>query len=177
MEKKKLTPKQELFCKEYIIDLNATRAAIASGYSKKTANRIGPENLSKLVIQEYIKELNKKREQRTEITGDMVIKELAKLAFSDVQNLYNEDGGLKSVPELSPEAAATISSFKATREYQGKDEEGNAEYATIEEYKRYDKTKSLELLGRHFGLFNDKLKVEGEFNLTNFVKTLHDERS
>ncbi len=172
MDKKKLTPKQELFCKEYIIDLNATRAAIASGYSKKTANRIGPENLSKLVIQEYIKELNKKREQRTEITGDMVIKELAKTAFMQEADFYDDDGAVKKLSELTDEQKAGLSSYGYKSIHIG-----DGEYVEVPVFKAQDKTKSLELLGRHFGLFNDKLKVEGEFNLTNFVKTLHDERS
>ena len=74
-----LTEKQKKFCEEYIIDFNATQACVRSGYSEKTANRIGTENLSKLVIQSYIQELIKKREQRTEITADMVVKELAKV--------------------------------------------------------------------------------------------------
>jgi len=168
---KKLTPKQELFCKEYIIDFNATRAAKEAGYSAKTASVIANENLTKPYIQEYIKNLTKKREERLEINGDMVIQELAKMAFADIRDLY--DGERLLLPhELGDKAASTISSFKTRRE--GDPEEG---FYEVEEYKRYNKEKTLELLGRHFGLFNDKLKVEGEFNLSALVKTLHDERS
>ena len=74
--KKTLTPKQKRFCEEYIIDLNATQAAIRAGYSKKTAKEIGYENLTKLHVQDYIKELNSERQERTRITADQVLTEL-----------------------------------------------------------------------------------------------------
>lgn len=71
---KKLTDKQELFCKEYLIDLNATQAAIRAGYSKKTAQEIGSENLSKPMIQERISELQDSRNERLQIDADWVLK-------------------------------------------------------------------------------------------------------
>jgi len=173
--KKKLTPKQEkqykTFAQEYIISFNGTDSAIKAGYAVKSARVTASKLLTQDNIQELIKYYMKKRENRTEITGDMVVKELAKLAFSDVRNLYDNER-LLLPHELDDQTASTISSFKTRRE--GDKEEG---FYEMEEYKRYDKTKALEMLGRHFGIFNDKLKVEGEFNLTNFVKTLHDERS
>ena len=82
MSMAKLTDKQKIFCKEYIIDFNATRAAIAANYSKKTACKIGSENLQKLDIQKEIKRLMESRNERTEITADRVVKELAKFAFN-----------------------------------------------------------------------------------------------
>lgn len=69
-----LTAKQEMFCKEYLVDLNATQAAIRAGYSKKTANVIGPENLAKPCISQYIQELMNKRSERVEISSDWVLK-------------------------------------------------------------------------------------------------------
>ena len=80
-----LTEKQKRFCEEYLIDLNATQAAIRAGYSKKTANRIAAENLSKLDIQNYLKELMQERSERTGITADTVLEELKKIALSDVE--------------------------------------------------------------------------------------------
>lgn len=85
MAKKNFTDKQNLFCKYYIIDFHVTKAAEKAGYSKKTAYSIGSELLKKPEIQDRLKELMKKREERTEITADRVVKELAKFAF-------NEDG-------------------------------------------------------------------------------------
>lgn len=83
----KLTDKQKFFCKEYIKDFNATRAAKASGYSEKTAGRIGGDNVQKVEIQKEIKRLMQKRIERTEISADRVVKELAKIGFSDEFNI------------------------------------------------------------------------------------------
>ncbi|MBX0289709.1 terminase small subunit [Hymenobacter sp. HSC-4F20] len=79
----KLNLKQQRFCEEYIIDLNATRAAKEAGYSARTAYSIGNENLSKPEIQEYIQQLVKERSQRTEITADMVLKRFWEIATVD----------------------------------------------------------------------------------------------
>lgn len=160
----------ERFCHEYIIDLNASQACIRAGYSKKTSGEMGYENLKKPQIQERIKELLKERESRTEITADMVIQELGKLAFSDIRKLY--DGERLLLPhELDDTTASTISSFKTRRE--GDAEEG---FYEVEEYKRYSKDKSLELLGRHFGLFDDRLKIEGTLDLAGIAKARHDRK-
>ena len=118
----KLTAKQERFCTEYIIDLNATQAAIRAGYSVKTANRIASENLSKPDIQKKIQKLQQDRATRTEITQDRVLKELAGIGFAPI----------------------TKGKIKAA-----------------------DKTKALELLGRHLGMFTDKLQVEGDIKTIN----------
>ena len=83
----KLTDKQKQFCKEYIIDFNATRAAEAAGYKPKAARQQGSENLSKPYIQEEIARLMKARNERTEISADKVINELAKIGFSSEFNI------------------------------------------------------------------------------------------
>lgn len=75
-----LTEKQKRFIDEYLIDLNATAAAIRAGYSEKTANEIGSQNLVKLSIQKAIAERLKERQQRTEITQDYVLRNLKKIA-------------------------------------------------------------------------------------------------
>jgi len=74
MSKSKLTAKQKQFCKEYLIDLNATQAAIRAGYSKKTARTIAAQNLAKLNIAEYVQELMNKRSEKVEISSDWVLK-------------------------------------------------------------------------------------------------------
>jgi phage terminase small subunit len=76
MSKKKLTAKQELFCKEYLVDLNATQAAIRAGYSEKTAHAIGQENLRKPTIQEYIKKHTEKRAQKVNLTVENVLQDI-----------------------------------------------------------------------------------------------------
>lgn len=81
----KLTEKQRRFCEEYLIDLNATQAALRAGYSQRTAYSIGDENLKKPEIQNYLKGLMNKRSERTGVTADTVLKELEKIALADVE--------------------------------------------------------------------------------------------
>lgn len=82
-------PKQRRFVEEYLVDLNATQAAIRAGYSRKTAASIGEENLRKPEIQAAIKAAMTARQERTEITQDRVIAELAKIAFGDSRNVMS----------------------------------------------------------------------------------------
>lgn len=81
-----LTPKQERFVQEYIVDLNATQAAIRAGYSAKTADRIGPELLGKTCVSEAIQKAMKKREKRTEVTQDYVIAKLREIVEKDASD-------------------------------------------------------------------------------------------
>jgi len=161
-----MTPKQKRFCEEYLIDLNATQSAIRAGYSKKTADRIGTELLGKTCVSSYLSELIKAQQERTEVTADMVIKELAKTAFSDIRKLYRADGSLLSIQELDIDTAASISSFKLKKEVVGE-----SEIVYTSEYKRFDKIKALELLGKHFNLFSDTVNtINHQTNNTLEVK-------
>ena len=92
-----MTKKQKTFCDEYLIDLNATQAAIRAGYSSKTADRIGPELLGKTCIQENIAKAMAERSKRTGISQDRVIQELARIAFVNPQNVINpKDASVKA---------------------------------------------------------------------------------
>lgn len=81
----KLTPKQELFCKEYLVDLNGAQAAIRAGYSEKTAKQIAAENLTKPYLQEYLSKLIKERSNRVEIDADYVIRGIKELTERCIQ--------------------------------------------------------------------------------------------
>lgn len=81
----KLTNKQKRFCEEYLIDLNATQAAIRAGYSSRTSDRIANQNLRKLEVQQYLQELMQRRSERTGVTADTVLSELARIAAADVE--------------------------------------------------------------------------------------------
>ena len=84
---RKLSPKQERFVHEYLVDLNALQAAIRAGYSKDTAGAIGHENLKKPEIQAAIAKARQEQQERTQITADSVVKELAQVAFADARDL------------------------------------------------------------------------------------------
>jgi len=104
----KLTDKQEQFCQEYLIDLNATQAAIRAGYSENTASETGYENLRKPQIAGRIAELKAERQERVQITQDRVLLEYSRLAFLDVRKLYDENGRLLPITELDDDTAAAI---------------------------------------------------------------------
>ena len=97
----KLTAKQKAFVDEYLIDLNATQAAIRAGYSKKTARQIGEKNLSRPYIQAALEKRMKARQKRTEITQDQVITELAKIAFANGADYAQVVERKRRVPVLS----------------------------------------------------------------------------
>ena len=111
-----LTEKQRRFVAEYLVDLNATQAAIRAGYSSKTAHSVGHENLRKPEISAAVQEAMKAREQRTEITQDRVLQELARIAFFDLRKLYREDGSMKSPDEWDDDTAAAMSGLDIQEE-------------------------------------------------------------
>ena len=153
----KLTPKQELFIKEYLVDLNATQAAIRATYSPKTARQIATEMLSKPYIQDAIQAAMDNRSKKTEITADRVLKEIARLAFLDIREAFNENGQLLPITEMPENVARAIAGL----EYEsiGKGEESIGRTAKI---RLIDKKGSLELLGKHLKLFTDKVEHTGK---------------
>lgn len=106
-----MTPKQERFVQEYLVDLNATQAAIRAGYSAKTAGQVGAENLKKPEIQEAIQAGRARLAARVEITQERVLAEYAKIAFFDPRDVFTEQGAIKPISEWPPGAAAAISAF------------------------------------------------------------------
>ena len=158
----KLTPKQKLFCKYYLISLNATDAAKKAGYSKKTANRIGTENLSKPVVREYLESQMKKREEKLEITADKVIAEIAKLAFANTTDILEITDHGVVIKDLTKLDTSCISSAEEVF-----DKEGMRLGVKI---KLHDKTKNLELLGRHLGLFKDKIEHSFDEKIENWLR-------
>ena len=149
-----MTKKQKRFVEEYLIDLNATQAAIRAGYSPKAAYSIGSENLRKPEIRACIEKAMAERSKRTGINQDRIIIELAKIGLLNPKNLINFDEATVK-EEATEEDLAAISSIRVKR-FPTKDGEG-----VEREGKMYDKTKALELLGRHFGMFKDKVEVSG----------------
>lgn len=177
----KLTPKQERFVQEYLVDLNGTQAAIRAGYSVRTANEQAARLLAKVSIHSAVAAAMKSREQRTHITQDRVLQELARIAFFDLRKLYREDGSLKAMHELDDDAAAVLSGVDVV------ETKGNAEFGGedgvrhIPEYvkkaKVFDKTSALTLAMRHLGMLNDKIQAEinGELIMKKSAADLSDE--
>lgn len=150
----KLTMKQKRFVEEYLVDLNATQAAIRAGYSVQTANEQGSQNLAKLSIQSAIAIKMAERSRRTGINQDRVIMELAKIAFLNPTDVIDMDEATVK-GEANRDDTACIASVKVKII---PTEDGNI---TEREVKTYDKIKALELLGKHLGMFTDRVEVTG----------------
>lgn len=147
-----LTDKQERFVEEYLIDLNATQAAIRAGYSENTAYSIGHENLSKPEIQEAIQKRLERLSQKTEITAERVLREYAKLAFLDIRKAFDDKGNLKDISELDDDTAAAVAGleFEDVFDGFGRDRE---KVGILRKVKLSDKKGALDSLAKHLGLF------------------------
>lgn len=104
----RLTGKQRLFCKEYVLDLNATQAAIRAGYSVKGSRTEGSRLLANANIVEYVEALRSDLAYATGITKHKVLMEHKKIAFTDVSSLYTSWGKLKPLEELTPDQKAIV---------------------------------------------------------------------
>lgn len=158
-----LTNKQQAFVEEYLVDLNATQAAIRAGYSEHTAKDIGCENLAKPNIQDAIQILMDERSKRTAITADKVLQEIAKLGFSNMQDYMRiDDQGLASIDltMLTREQAAAITEITVSTR---KDKTGDEDTSEVEnvKLKLADKGVNLERLGKHLKLFTDRQELTG----------------
>jgi phage terminase small subunit len=146
-----LTARQQLFVKEYLVDLCATRAAIRAGYSEHTANEQGSQILAKLNIQTAIAEAAAERDRRVEIDQDFVLLELFGLANQDVAAIFDENGALFDVHSMPVAARRAIASLEVVETYTG---EGDARRLTgyLRKVKFWDKSKALHLLAQHKAL-------------------------
>lgn len=154
-----LTPKQQLFCDEYLIDLNATQAAIRAGYSARTASSIGEENLRKPEILACLQERKKERHERTKINADYVLQRLAQIDEMDVADILNDDGSLRPVKEWPKVWRQYVSGFEISELFDGKGDERQM-VGVLKKIKWPDKLKNLELLGKHshVGAFSEQVK-------------------
>lgn len=151
----KLNAKQRRFVEEYLIDLNATQAAIRAGYKR---SEYTDTNAAKLLentsVAEAIEKAMAERSKRTGISQDRVLEEIAKLAFVNAADVIDMDS-VTVLPGVAREDLACIKSVKVKRTTKGKNviEEREVQF--------YDKKASLELLGRHLGMFKDKVELSG----------------
>lgn len=147
----KLTLKQQRFVDEYLIDLNATQAAIRAGYSVKTAKEQGSQNLTKLNIQQAIAEKMAERSKRTGVNQDRIVLELAKIALVKMTDIVDSYGKIKDTATDDDLACIESIKYKSSESDTGSSEEREVRIAS--------KLKALELLGKHLGMWNDRLDV------------------
>lgn len=149
---RKLTDKQKKFVEEYLIDLNATQSAIRAGYSPKTANEQGARLLANVSIQEAISKAMAERSRRTGINQDRIVQELARIAFVKITDVVDSDGEINT--NASDDDLACIESYKV------EDSDSVNGSSSKREVKLASKIKALELLGKHVGMWNDKIQVD-----------------
>lgn len=149
-----LTAKQKRFIQEYLIDLNATQAAIRAGYSPDSAKEIASENLTKPNIRDAVDKAMAERSRRTGINQDRVLLELAKVAFLNPTDVIDMDKAtIKGDSNRDDTAAIASVKVKTIPTENG---------SIVErEVKTYDKLRALELLGKHIGMFKDKIELSG----------------
>lgn len=162
-DKGALTPRQSAFVAEYLVDLNATQAAIRAGYSAKGADVTGSKLLVIPKVAAAVAEAKAARAEKTGITQERVLAELELLAFSDIDHYVIEDDGRVTLAEGAPPAAKrAIASIKRKRR-EWSDGKGDGHTVEIDiELKFWDKPGNLKLAGRHVGLFPDRVEVTGK---------------
>ena len=163
----KLTPKQARFVEEYLIDLNATQAAIRAGYSQKTARQAGAENMTKPVVANALAAAQAARSERTEIDADYVLNRLAEIDQMDVLDIMNDDMSLKPVSGWPKVWRRYLSGFDVAEMFEGRGED-RAMVGLLKKIKWPDKVKNLELIGKHVSVqaFKEQVEHKGGINLT-----------
>lgn len=148
----KLEGRKLIFAQEYLIDFNGAQAAIRAGYSENTAASQASRMLKDANVKAFLDEKVKEREKKLEATAENVVTELSKIAFVSVDDFYNIDGSVKQLNELEPHVRSALQSYQIKTIYVGSGEDKEA--IDIPVFKAYDKVKTLELLGKHFKLFD-----------------------
>ena len=161
MPKKKLTPKQDLFCNEYLTDFNVTQAAIRAGYSKKTAYSIGWELLRNPEISEEIAKIKEKRIARVAFDADDFFNTLIKYVKSDINDFFDlSKDGILTLKDLDKIDGTLVSEIRE-----------NIYGITI---KLQDKAKALEMIARHLNLFKEDQEA-GADKIQNLIAKLDEE--
>jgi phage terminase small subunit len=169
----KLTEKQKRFVEEYLVDLNATQAYLRAGYKAKNENIAGVEAFKLLrnpKIEESVRLAMENRSKRTEITQDRVLQELAKIGFADIKNYLSFNTALTTVGY--DDKGERIVDYATVVQLKDSEEVDGAVISEISlkdgalKFKLHDKMKALQDIGRHLGMFTDKVEHSGETSLT-----------
>ena len=167
----KLTPKRMRFVDEWLIDFNGKQAAIRAGYSAKTAEVTAAKLLRNAKVQAEIARRQKDLQKRTEVSQDRVVKELARIAFANIADYLHVETQTRTKDDGTEVTYQTVV-FNETQELSA---DQRAALAVVKqsvngfELKLHDKIKALELLGRHIGMFTDKLEVKGAIDIASVL--------
>jgi phage terminase small subunit len=158
---RRLTPKQERFVLEYLSDLNATQAAIRAGYSPHTSNEQGARLLANVSVAAAITRGKQAQAERTGLTADRVLQEIARLAFVDMRKLFEADGSVKPIHTLDDDTAAALAGLEVDELYEGLEGERHS-IGQTRKFKLWNKTENLKLLAKHLRLLVDRVELTHE---------------
>lgn len=165
---KDLTPKQELFCREYLISMNFADAARKAGYSSHVAKTGSRDFLDHPGIKARLQELQAPAVARFEVATEQVLKELFRIATCDIGLAFNEDGTMKALHEIPEDVRRAIQAVETEQLFDG---QGKDRYQVghTKRIKFWDKNKALEMLAKHLKLLTDRIEHSGSFTLEQLV--------
>lgn len=163
-----------MFCREYLVDMNGTKAAERAGYSEDSAASQASRLLRNDNVAAFLKELIRKRAAAVDLSAERVLAEIMKLAFSDLSQAFNDKGELKSFVDMPEDIRRAIAGVEVDELYEGfgKDRE---QIGVTKKIKLWDKPKSLEMLARHLKLLTDKVEHSGKVTLEQMLAGSNEE--
>lgn len=160
-----LTPRQRRFVEEYLLDLNATQAAIRAGYSERTANEQGARLLANVSVRQAIQEGQKERSERTHVQADAVLRDLATLCHSRVTDyVIDDEGNVTLSADAPPDAMRAVSSVKRRTLRRGKDL-----VEVVTELRLWSKPDAIRLALQHLGMLTNRVELAAAPQVTIFI--------
>ena len=158
-----LTARQARFVAEYLKDLNATQAAIRSGYSRKTAQEQSSRLLSKPIVAQAVAEGKAKQLQSADISATRILEEMKRIALTDVRGFFDEHGNAKAIKDLTAEQGSALAGFEVLIKNA---KAGDGVTDTIHKFKLWDKPRVLEMFCKHFGLLEERVQHGGDITIS-----------
>ena len=168
----KAKDKLAIFVREYLVDQNGTRAAIAAGYAEKSASVTASRLLKNAKVRAEIDKATQERCKRLDITADRVLQEIAKLAFYDPREFFTGNGQLKQVRELDDNTAMALAGMEINELWEPGEDGKKEQVGYTKKFKLADKGVNLERLGKHLKLFTDKFEAQGPDGMPLTTKIL-----
>lgn len=158
-----LNPKQHRFVAEYLIDLNATQAAVRCGYTPRAAKQQGWRLLRRPEIAAAIAAGKSKQLDACDLTAGRVLEEIRRIALVDTRSFFDEHGDVKPMQDLTPEQGAALAGFEVLIKNA---KAGDGVTDTIHKFKLWDKPRVLEMCMKHFGLLEERVQHSGDITIT-----------
>jgi len=164
-----LEPKQQRFVDEYMVDQNATKAAIRSGYSERSAAVIANQLMAKPHVAAAIQKRMADIAEMAGLKAVDLLRETRRVAMSDIADFYDAEGRMLAVRDIPIEARRAIASIEEDVIWEGAGRDRTAVGIT-RKIKLFDKVKAIELGGKFFKLWTDKIEVDGIVDLADKIK-------